>query len=265
MQLLLLLLLILSLFLFSPSFTQSLPVPPRGEIHPSRKWVNIARATRKLENVSCSSWQLATETNNLRRWKSIPATCESYFGHYFLGHRYRDDSALVTKEASKYARRRQLSGGGKDIWIFDIDETSLSNLPFFSKLDFGLKPYSEAQSDKWVAAGAAPALPESLKLYKELLTLGIKVVFLTGRTEEFREITARNLKKVGYHSWEKLILRKGNELEITALEYKSAERLKLVKQGYRIVGNIGDQWSDILGSPEGDRTFKLPNPLYYIS
>ncbi|WOK92534.1 acid phosphatase 1-like [Canna indica] len=47
--------------------------------------------------------------------------------------------------------------------------------------------------------------------------------------------------------------------------FKSSERAKLVESGLRIVGNIGDQWSDILGSPEGDRTFKLPDPMYYIS
>ena len=51
----------------------------------------------------------------------------------------------------------------------------------------------------------------------------------------------------------------------TALVYKSNARKKLEKSGYRIVGNIGDQWSDILGTNVGNRTFKLPNPIYYVS
>lgn len=51
----------------------------------------------------------------------------------------------------------------------------------------------------------------------------------------------------------------------TAVEYKSAQRKKIEASGYRIVGNIGDQWSDILGTNTGKRTFKLPDPLYYIS
>ncbi|OMP12789.1 Acid phosphatase (Class B) [Corchorus olitorius] len=55
--------------------------------------------------------------------------------------------------------------------------------------------------------GKAPALPESLKLYSKLLSLGIKVVFLTGRPEDQRSATATNLKKVGYRTWEKLILK----------------------------------------------------------
>lgn len=51
----------------------------------------------------------------------------------------------------------------------------------------------------------------------------------------------------------------------TAVVYKSAERKKLEEEGYKIIGNIGDQWSDILGTNTGNRTFKLPDPMYYIS
>lgn len=51
----------------------------------------------------------------------------------------------------------------------------------------------------------------------------------------------------------------------TAVYYKSSERAKLEKQGYRIIGNIGDQWSDLLGTHIANRTFKLPDPMYYIS
>ena len=47
--------------------------------------------------------------------------------------------------------------------------------------------------------------------------------------------------------------------------YKSVERQKLVDAGYRIVGNMGDQWSDLVGAPEGDRTFKVPDPMYYVA
>nr|GMC47574.1 acid phosphatase 1-like [Ipomoea batatas] len=51
----------------------------------------------------------------------------------------------------------------------------------------------------------------------------------------------------------------------TAVEYKSKKRTELVKKGYRIIGNIGDQWSDLLGDNAGARTFKLPDPMYYIA
>lgn len=59
----------------------------------------------------------------------------------------------------------------------------------------------------YLAQGISPALPESLKLYRRLLRLGFKIVLLTGRMEPSRNLTESNLKNVGYHSWEKLILR----------------------------------------------------------
>lgn len=54
-------------------------------------------------------------------------------------------------------------------------------------------------------------------------------------------------------------------MKVRSLEFKSGERKKLEDAGYIIVGNIGDQWTDILGAPEGARTFKLPDPMYYVS
>ena len=52
--------------------------------------------------------------------------------------------------------------------------------------------------------------------------------------------------------------------EGSGVVYKSSKRKELVDAGYRIRGNIGDQWSDLLGGNAGDRTFKFPDPMYYI-
>ncbi|MGC1360115.1 MAG: HAD family acid phosphatase [Silvibacterium sp.] len=38
----------------------------------------------------------------------------------------------------------------------------------------------------------------------------------------------------------------------------------IVKQGYTIVLNVGDQWSDLKGSPQAEFSVKLPDPFYYI-
>ncbi|TYH33014.1 hypothetical protein ES332_D13G029400v1 [Gossypium tomentosum] len=131
-----------------------------------------------------------------------------------LGKQYRKDSRAVAKEAFLYAQSLKLAGDGKDIWIFDIDETTLSNTPYYAQHGFGAEPYNATLFDKWVMEGAAPALPESLWLYNKLLSLGIKVVFLTGRHESQRNTTASNLKNVGYHAWNKLILNVENHQNI---------------------------------------------------
>lgn len=90
-----------------------------------------------VPGLSCLSWRLAVETNNIVGWKTVPKECESYVGHYILGDQYRKDSATITNEAFLYAKSLKLGGDGKDIWVFDIDETSLSNLPYHAKHGFG--------------------------------------------------------------------------------------------------------------------------------
>uniref|UniRef100_A0A7N0RD43 Acid phosphatase n=1 Tax=Kalanchoe fedtschenkoi TaxID=63787 RepID=A0A7N0RD43_KALFE len=50
----------------------------------------------------------------------------------------------------------------------------------------------------------------------------------------------------------------------SATAYKSEKRSQITDEGYRIIGNSGDQWSDLLGTPMSVRSFKLPNPMYFI-
>jgi predicted secreted acid phosphatase len=47
------------------------------------------------------------------------------------------------------------------------------------------------------------------------------------------------------------------------IPYKSGTRAYIESQGYNIVGDFGDQFSDLLGG-FADKTFKMPNPNYYL-
>ncbi|KAH1084854.1 hypothetical protein GYH30_017082 [Glycine max] len=49
-------------------------------------------------------------------------------------------------------------------WIFDIDETTLSNIQYYADTGFGVEPYNATKFGEWVYLGKAPALPESLKI-----------------------------------------------------------------------------------------------------
>ncbi|CAL4895360.1 unnamed protein product [Urochloa decumbens] len=232
-------------------------------IHALRPLAGSAGDLGRRGGVPCDSWRLAVEAYNKRDWRTVPASCEGYVGNYMLGGHYRRDSAVVVDEAVAYAEGLKLGGNGKEVWVFDIDETSLSNLPYYATHGFGTKPYNATSSNAYVLEGSAPVLPETQRLFKKLISLDIKPVFLTGRTEDQRAITVANLRRQGYSGWMKLVL-KPVGFKASAIAYKSGERKKLQDAGFIIVGNIGDQWSDILGAPEGARTFKLPDPLYYI-
>jgi predicted secreted acid phosphatase len=47
------------------------------------------------------------------------------------------------------------------------------------------------------------------------------------------------------------------------IQYKSGTRAYIESQGYEIVGNFGDQFSDLEGG-FADKTFKMPNPNYFL-
>ncbi|KAI3521470.1 hypothetical protein L1887_10938 [Cichorium endivia] len=218
----------------------------------------------KHSDLNCLSWRLAVETNNLRKWTQVPQECKDYVGHYMLGKQYRRDCDIVAAAAYDYAKALNLTGDGKDVWVFDIDETTLSNLPYYARdtVAFGAIPFNATMFNAWVEEATAPAIPGSLKLYKKLIKLGLKIVFLTGSEDIYREARVKNLKAVGYTTWEKLILKGAGEG--SGVVYKSKKRKELEEAGYRIRGNMGDQWSDLLGNNVGERTFKLPDPMYYI-
>jgi predicted secreted acid phosphatase len=92
----------------------------------------------------------------------------------------------------------------------------------------------------------------------------VKVFFLTGRPEAQRASTETNLRLRGFNTWQQLILRKPEEAKMTALAYKSGERAKIAAMGYRIILNVGDQWSDLRGTPEAEFSVKYPDPFYFI-
>ncbi|TVU17124.1 hypothetical protein EJB05_33139, partial [Eragrostis curvula] len=232
-------------------------------IHMLRPLASSGGHLGRSAGVPCDSWRFAVETNNARDWRTVPEHCEWYVGNYMMGGHYAEDSKAVVDEAVAYAESLNLTGTGKEVWVFDVDETTLSNLPYYAKHGFGAEPFNSKAFGDYAKEANAPALPETLRLFNRLKSLGIKPVILTGRREDKREATAKNLERAGYYGYEKLLV-KPQDARVSSMVFKAGERKKLEDAGYIIVGNIGDQWTDILGAPEGARTFKLPDPMYYV-
>ncbi|KAL2903172.1 Acid phosphatase 1 [Bienertia sinuspersici] len=224
-------------------------------------------SSRKLhqdDSVFCESWRFTVETNDAGTWATIPSRCFNFVKTYMTGDRFSSDSKLVAENSLNFAKSINVSDDGKDAWIFDVDETLLFNLPYYEAHKFGAELFNEEAFDEWMLLAEAAVLPASLRLYKELQQLGFTIFLLTGRSEPYRNATEANLRNVGYSNWEKLILRGPSDKGKPAGEYKSERRKALEDKGYRIRGNSGDQWSDLLGYAIAQRSFKLPNPMYYI-
>lgn len=50
----------------------------------------------------------------------------------------------------------------------------------------------------------------------------------------------------------------------TTVQYKSGTRKHIESLGYEVIANFGDQYSDLEGG-YADKTYKLPNPTYFVS
>ncbi|KAL2479925.1 HAD superfamily [Abeliophyllum distichum] len=221
---------------------------------------------REIPNdLYCESWRFTVETNDAGIWTRVPARCVGYVKEYMTGDKYSADSEAVADDSLAYAKTVELSGDGKDAWIFDIDDTLLSNVPYYTSHGFGSEIFDEVSFDNWVDMAEAPAIPASLRLYKELEERGFTIILLTGRTEVQRKATELNLQYAGYSNWQRLILRANSDHGKTATIYKSERRKQLEDEGYKIHGNSGDQWSDLTGLAVAKRSFKLPNPIYVIA
>lgn len=176
---------------------------------------------------------------------------------------YQNDIANVMQKAMRYLELRVTQKnfrGCRPAIVLDIDETSLSNYPDMDKRDFGgLMADIQADEDQGKDAVISP----TLKLYRFAKANKVAVFFVTGRTEEERRPTEANLKAAGFTDFDGLILRNHKQAHIPADKYKIATRKQLASDGYLILLNIGDQMSDLRGG-YADKTFKLPNPYYFI-
>lgn len=195
---------------------------------------------------------------------------------YHDSGRYNDDLAAVDQHARDYlvrqlhtldaaerrcraAARRQGTSPKrcrqpKPAITLDIDETAISNYRYFAATDF-----------KDIAAAFIPAIREAdsppirptLRLFDLAKRRGVAPFFITGRIA--KRPAVRNLHRDGYSGWRRLIVDRRLE---PMIPYKSGARAKLEKHGFRIIVNVGDQESDLVGG-HADRAFKLPDPFYF--
>lgn len=179
---------------------------------------------------------------------------------YYNSGRHAEDVRNVAKDAKAYLDDVLAKPhSDKLAMVLDIDETSLSNAPHIMAFDYGYLP---EEWTKWVLSGKAPAIEGTLELYKYALEKGVTVFFMTGRHENEREATIKNLHEQGYAKFAALIT-KPDGSSITSKEFKTLQRKQIIESGYRIVINMGDQMSDLEGG-YAEATFKLPNPMYFV-
>ncbi|KAK4407262.1 Acid phosphatase 1 [Sesamum angolense] len=228
-----------------------------------KRSVGAVSAGRSLKNY-CESWRFNVELNNVRGFEVVPQECIDYIAKYMTSTQYKSDCQRAVEECQLYLTSCcALKGDGKDAWIFDVDDTLISTLPYFKKHGFGGNKLNLTSLEGWMEKSKAPALEHTLRLFHEIKKKGFKVFLISTRREPLRDATVDNLIKEGYHGWSGLVLRDLEDENKHVKNYKAEARKRLVNEGYRIWGIVGDQWSSFDGTPGAKRTFKLPNSLYY--
>jgi hypothetical protein len=150
------------------------------------------------------------------------------------------------------------NGLRKPAIVLDIDETSLSNLTAIEADNFTFGPQSQAEATNEIGTAIQP----TLDLYNDAKSRGIAIFFITGRRENTRAHTESNLKREGFTTWNQVVLKPDASTDSTVV-YKSNARATIEQQGYRIIANVGDQYSDLAGG-HAQAAFKLANPFYFL-
>jgi len=190
--------------------------------------------------------------------------------NYKSSGQYDRDLATVASDAQSWVAQRA-TAVTRPALVLDIDETSLSNWPVIQRDDFGFiagGPCDRTANAAcgwlaWDQLGIDEAIEPTLALYRSAIAAKVAIFFITGRPENQRAATERNLARVGYTGYSKLYMTPNGSHFASAADFKAPVRAQIEQQGYTIVANMGDQPSDLAGG-HAEKTFQLPNPFYRI-
>jgi len=162
--------------------------------------------------------------------------------------------------------------------VLDADDTTLWTYDMeVAGMHFNFTP---AVQDVYVQAQNFAATPSMVRFVNAAEKAGCAIIGVTGRNDDQKAATVANLAKVGYTGFDAATYYTKwtgvgasqqpsyitcATAKCTTIEYKSQTRKHIESRaggGYTIVGNFGDQYSDLIGGH--GKAYKLPNPTYYL-
>ncbi|MEV7616767.1 HAD family acid phosphatase [Streptomyces sp. NPDC089799] len=154
---------------------------------------------------------------------------------------WQRDVATVIDGARPYVEQRLAAApaGEKPAIVLDIDNSSLET-------DF-----------HYFWTFPTPAIAKVRDLVQYAHAHGAAIFFVTARPGIIQSLTQYNLKAVGYPVTG-LYVRDLPDLFDEVSAYKTAKRAEIEARGYKIIANIGNKQSDLVGG-HAERTFKLPD------
>ena len=203
---------------------------------------------------------------------------------------YAREAEGVAKDGANWlGAHAPKSESEKKAIVLDVDDTTLATWNYEIFSNWAFNPTTNAT---FVTEERFPAVPGMVQMVTQAANDGYAIFFLTGRPATQEGATLGNLTpsdnvglNAGYpapttlSSGEDGLFTKPDVIDYpdylqaacagdpggkcTTIHYKSATRAHIESLGYDIVGNFGDQFSDLIGG-FADKTFKLPNPNYFL-
>jgi predicted secreted acid phosphatase len=254
---------------------------------PSRRSLALAAAAATLGATFYGVGAATADNSVPRSDKEVPNLTnvvndiKAYYGDTAVGgeHYASADSSYARQLAGIEAKAkkdlaqglRHVGHGKKAAIVLDVDDTSV--LTYNYELEVGFN-YTPASNQAYLDTKDMPPVFGMDTLANWAADQGVTVFWITGRPEAQRADTVRNLGAVGYKAapdTAHLFLKNSANppaylscgATCTTVEYKSGTRAHIESLGYDIIGNFGDQYSDLSGG-HADKSFKLPNPMYFL-
>jgi HAD superfamily, subfamily IIIB (Acid phosphatase) len=253
----------------------------------------VAYAATSGPAIQTSTPRSANDITNL---DVLRQQIRNYYGDPLGTGTFADDSNYA-REARSVALQGALwlalqahlpHGHGQKAIVLDVDDTTLATWNYEIASNWDYNPTTNAN---YVNGQLFPAVPGMVDLVQQAAREGYAIFFLTGRPATQEAATLGNLTEDGvgvdadypapttlndgedglftkpavanYPPYLQAACSGDPNGSCTTDHYKTATRQHIESLGYDIVANFGDQFSDLDGG-FADKTFKLPNPNYFL-
>lgn len=209
-------------------------------------------------------------------------------GTFAADGNYAREASKVAGEGAQWLKAKQPTAGQMKAIVLDVDDTTLTTWNYELVSNWAYNPTTNAA---YVNGQLFPATPGMVDMVTQAAHEGYAIFWITGRPATQAAATLGNLGADGigvdagypapttlpdgssglftkppvasYPDYLKAACATDPNGACTTIHYKSATRAHIESLGYDIVASFGDQYSDLTGG-FADRTFKMPNPSYYL-
>lgn len=189
---------------------------------------------------------------------------------------YLQAFSLAEERLEAALKQRSKKSGKAPAVIMDIDETVLDNSPFNAAAHLASETSISALWRAWEEKGTAKALPGAVEFLRFADKRGVKIFYISNRSEAAKAATMRNLKDVGFPQIESANIL----LRDTVSKGEKESRRAAVAAKHDVVLLVGDNLGDFSSAMEyksleermnamlkersawGKRFIILPNAMY---